>query len=68
MVELLRTIQVSSCGFKKSHQSSRVSLHGALTKNTTDQVLTCGDGSSYNIRLCVRPNESFKESNGPAYL
>ena len=31
-VELLRTILVSSCGLKKSHYNSRVSLHEAPTK------------------------------------
>ena len=33
-VELLRTILVSSCGLKKRHYNSRVSLHEAPTKNT----------------------------------
>ena len=37
-VELLRTILVSSCGLKKSHYNSRVSLHEAPTNNRNRSI------------------------------
>ena len=45
-VELLRTILVSSCGLKKSHYNSRVSLHESPTKKVIVISGTCADSGS----------------------